>query len=194
MRFDLANNVQAVWRQATDSDIAAGRDWYANAHRVAHSISRGTEGVEVGAGIIAALSPQCGWKDNVAQARRRPETARGRFKSNTRARLKVANAIHRGEEPLRVLLGLKTRSFFAGIVTAGMTDDVCIDRHSIAICLGRTASDAERALDRRVRAHREAYAEYQQAFRTVAAETEYSPAQLQAITWVTWRRLKGITD
>lgn len=192
--MSYADNIRAVWLAASDADIAVGREWYANAREIAVQVARG-DSIEVGAGIIAALSPQCSWKDNVRQALARPRTARGRFTRNTKARLRVANAIHSGRaRAVDALKGLKTRGFYFGIITGGLTSEVCIDRHAISICLGRFATDAERVLNGRTRKGRAQYEAYAAAYREVAAETGLSPAQLQAVTWVTWRRLKGITD
>lgn len=190
--MNYTDNIRAVWLSATDSDIATGASWYARAHAVAERVGRGD--VEVGAGILAALSPQCSWKDNVRQALARPASPRGTFRGNTRARILVANAIHRGFKPLDTLKGLKTRGFYLGILTSGETAEVCIDRHAISIALGRMATDKERRLDGRCRKDRAQYAAYAAAYVEVSQETGYSPAQLQAITWVAWRRMKGIHD
>lgn len=59
-----------AWREsASADDIAAGRDWYPHARRVARELSR-QHGVslDVAAGVIAVLSPRCAWSENLAAA------------------------------------------------------------------------------------------------------------------------------
>lgn len=62
-------NIRAWRESASADDIAAGRDWYPLARRVARDMSRhyGVS-LDVAAGVIAALSPRCGWSENLAAA------------------------------------------------------------------------------------------------------------------------------
>lgn len=68
----MVRRIVAVWRGATAADLAAGLDWYAEAHATAAALAAGTGTVTTAeaAGVIAALSPRAQWRVNVAWATR----------------------------------------------------------------------------------------------------------------------------
>ena len=184
-------NLVALYDAATEADLVLGRDWYAEAHRIALLVGKGD--ANMGAGILAALSPQTSWKENVKRALAATRTKRGNFRGgHTGACLGKAERIYRGFHPLDVLKGSKERAFYIGILTSGATQEVCIDRHAIGACLGRPATDAERSLTNRTMQGRKDYAEYSDAYREAASILPYTAAQLQAIVWVVWRRQNNV--
>jgi hypothetical protein len=183
-------NIRAIYYTATDADIATGRTWYGAALEIAERIANGN--AVIGSGVIAALSPNMGWKPNLELAARCLRTRR--FTGHYGACTRKAKRIAKGEHPSNVLNGWKTRAFFQCIVTGGKCSDVCIDRHAIAICHGREATDAERRAPRPTKRGHMVYEKYAESYRTVAAEVGLLPSELQAITWVAWRRNKGIVD
>lgn len=174
------DNILRVYSRATKQDIAQGTIWYRDAQRVATDIASGD--TEKGAGVIAALSPQQQWEINVRMARQAfmRRKARGHFKRNN----DKANAIMRGAEPLSVLGGAKVRAFYANIVNGG-GDEVTVDRHSMAVAFSRVIDDDSRQrIIERVASYPQLVGLYREAARILAM----SPAELQAITWLTWRR------
>jgi hypothetical protein len=178
-------NIRMVYGRATDSDIIAGRAWYTLAHRTAGNLT--PKDLHIAAGIIAAFSPQMAWKKNVELAATciRRNRFTGHYGANNRKARRIANGI----EPLKVLGGEKTRAFYQCIESAGNCDAVCVDRHAIAVCLGRNAEESERK-----NVQRKKYAAYANAYRNVASEIGILPSELQAVCWVCWRREEGITD
>jgi hypothetical protein len=69
-------NVTRIFRQATPDQLAAGRDWYARARRLAEELAyrlpeshRHHGDVERAAAVIAVLSPRVSWPLNVRLAR-----------------------------------------------------------------------------------------------------------------------------
>jgi hypothetical protein len=174
------DNILRVYARSSKQDIAQGTIWYRDANRTATDIANGN--TRMGAGVIAALSPQQQWETNVRMARNAflRRKAAGHFPANNAK----ANAIMRGAEPLSVLGGDKVRAFYANIVNAG-GDDVTVDRHSMAVAYSRVLDDyARQRIIERVRSYPQLVGLYRDAARILAM----SPAELQAITWLTWRR------
>jgi hypothetical protein len=94
----------------------------------------------------------------------------------------MAQRILDGEHTLDVLKGDKTRAFASAIADPAGSMIATIDRHAHDIAMGRVHSDKERKIGKRVfRTLSDAYVE-------VASMTDHSVAQVQAITWVSWRR------
>ncbi len=180
--------ILSVFRSADAEQLAAGLDWYPTALGHAESIARDNRlTVAQGAGIIAALSPQVSWGFNLEWAHEIAEGSiinRGFSLSMGRALMIQRNP---DMDPLSILGGNKVRAFYACILSAGITDAVCVDRHAIDIAQGARFS-APNGIGTRL------YRETAQAYRsaalrlTVTGEAPYLTApQLQAITWTTWR-------
>jgi hypothetical protein len=89
-----------------------------------------------------------------------------------------------------VLGGNKVRAFYKCIVSAGECDVPVIDRHSIAVALNSFPSDKERSLYARGRW----YDTFAKAYVEVANKLQIPVSALQAITWVHWRKQKGMED
>lgn len=179
-------NILSVYRKASDADCITGRLWYRSARELAAQVGKGD--VDKGAGIIAALSPMVTWKESVRLASNGVRT--GKFTGHFGANCRKALRIFHGELPVNVLGGCKVRAFYFCIASGGECDHVCVDRHAAVIASGRELSDAERKSTLRGRR----YDEFATAYREAASYVGLKPSELQAITWVTWRRLKGITD
>jgi len=83
------------------------------------------------------------------------------------------------------------RAFFACILDPSDPWAVCIDRHAAAVAYGRTLSDREMKNAVAVTKGADRYQALADAYRAVAAARGMLPMDVQAVTWVTWRRLKG---
>lgn len=188
-----AANIVATFYSATDDDTAAGMGWYAMAHAQAARISGGN--VETGAGVIAALSPQIGWNENVRIAGK--AFADDKASGQTTANCVKADRIMFGYgAPLDVLGGNKVRAFYAAIVDPNHPTAVVVDRHAFDIAVGRVTDNATRGVLSRVGVY-ELFADaYRQAADILSAQfgTTISPSAVQAVTWLAWRRMKGIVD
>lgn len=176
----LVRNITRVFNNATCFEIAEGREWYAQAWRLALEVDplHPTRA----AGIIAALSPLTPWDRNVWLVR---ETYRnGTLESGTLGANRVkANRIMAGEDPLLVLRGAKVRAFFAGIVSKGASSDVCVDRHAYDLAVGKRYGNG----DRPGLQTKDGYARIAAAYVRAAKRLGVGPQELQAITWVAWR-------
>ncbi len=153
-----------------------GMVWYDRAQTLARELD--PENPSRAAGILAALSPQKSWAQNVKLAR--ACYALGEPVGHTGAMLRQARAIYQGADPLDVLRGPKVRQFYLCIM--GL-DGCCIDRHAVDIARGKRGANKDASILGRVGA----YEKCQETYRKAAKILGISAAQLQAITWVQWR-------
>lgn len=206
-RVSRANtrHIAAMLQLASQADLAAGIEWYARAERLGHRLAD-TYGCtfEQAVGVIAALSPNNRWARNCQDAEAMiqawavgadPETVRVCTYGINRAK---AAAILAMAEPTQdaiatVLNGRKVTAFFLSIT--GRPDAVCVDGHAYAIWLGqRVPTTKTPSLGVKL------YAEIARAYCLVAKRSaalcgeQLTPAQVQAVTWVTYRRLIGLAD
>lgn len=191
-------NVLAVYNRASEADLVSGKLWYRLARETALNLavqyklkdSQGNPDYQRVCGIIAALSPNTGWKSNLALTAaclKRPRT----FSSHWPLNVTKVKRILKGEDPLKVLGGHKVRAFYQNLVSGGDAGEPCIDRHALSVCLGHEASEADRVkLGNRVSLQRACF----NAYRVASILAGVKVSEMQAITWITWRREKGILD
>lgn len=98
-----------------------------------------------------------------------------------------ATRILAGETPLDVLGGDKVRAFYATILDPHGYDVPVIDRHAFDIAVGRVTDEKARATLSR----KGEYARFGEVYIDAARSVGVSSSQMQAITWVAWRRLKA---
>lgn len=175
----MITNIEQVLASATPEFIEGGKAWYPTTHEWAAQFGN----VEIGAGVIASLSPNSGWKRNLALALK--ALTDGHIDGGTLSRsVENANRILDGEHALDVLgpKALKTRAFYENIVNPD-GDAVTIDRHAHDIALGERYGNRNRPLLQRVGG----YESIADAYRTVARSAGLPVAAVQAITWCQWR-------
>lgn len=189
-------NILAVFFNATDLETINGAEWYLVAKQAAlimaqrHSVT-----LETAAGIIAALSPNNNWERNLIDAKSLIGAySMGGYDAANSIKVSTYNAnktkaldILSGETPLPILGGLKVRAFYDCIIGG---DSVCVDGHAYAIWRGeritttKTPKITPKIYDAIV-------ADYRMAANTINSilNAKYTTAQIQAITWLTWRRM-----
>ena len=182
-------NILAVYNQASKEEMRAGIGWYADARDEADRLAE-TYGLTLNqtAGIIAAVSPGLRWENNAETAERiiRKEALTGlgvRWYDG----VGKAKRIVRGHNPDVVLKGNKVKAFYACILNPDNALSVCIDGHAYAIWQGTrvTLDDVPSLTDR-------LYHRIAGDYLAVAKLVKLSPCQLQAITWVAWRRMHNV--
>lgn len=189
-------HILATFFHASAQERADGASWYHRASVAAAEIAAECSlSVATVAGVIAALSPNNRWERNVRDAAllcrlfvaggaAAAETCRvSTYSLNKRKAL----AILAGSHPLETLGGLKVRAFYGCIMG---DNSVCVDGHAYAIWAGeRIATTKTPKIGAKLYAS--ISAAYVQAADTINAVTGevYSAAQVQAITWLTWRRM-----
>ena len=198
------DNIKAIYQLATLTEQQDGIAWYPAAKAIAGRLAERYEITETTAiGVIAALSPRNRWDRNVQDAdsliaafvaggaEQANLTKVCTFGANKAKAIRTLeneqDAIEcvRRDEVLAILSGPKLREFASCI--AGL-DDVCIDGHAFCIwAANRTGLKDVPAIG--VKLRREIKADY----RAAAEELGLTASALQAITWVAWRRIHGIT-
>lgn len=187
------DHVLATLARATPDDERTGLAWYSDAHAIATTLATGSSlTTRQTAGILAALSPQTGWYENIGRATDYVATGATDHFPDAIAK---CDRIAAGADPTDVLGGRKVRSFFANIADPTRSGAVTVDRHALTIALGVHPTDAERHRIRTA-AHRALerpgiYAAVAGCYRAAARLTDLRPHEVQAITWTTWRRETG---
>lgn len=178
-------NILSVWAIASQEEIDEGAAWYETAHETALILA--DDDIKVGAGLLAALSPQTAWWLNVELACEAYET--GNARRHTRDSCSKANRIMAGTDPTEVLpMGRKTGHFYRAILNPADPGAVCIDRHAHDIAVGFPYGDWSRGLSTQSR-----YDLIADCYREAADLLGVVPSVVQATTWVTWRNsLAGV--
>jgi hypothetical protein len=198
-------HIAAMLAMASQTDLADGIEWYDRAKRLSLRLSHEYGCTfEQAVGVIAALSPNNRWTRNCTDAEAmiqawaigvNPESVRvctyGAMRSKAAQILALASPDR--ETIAKILNGRKITAFFLSI--AGVHDAVCVDGHAYAVWIGqRITTTNTPSLGVKL------YADIARAYVLVAKRSaalcgeSLTPAQVQAVTWVTYRRLIGLSD
>jgi hypothetical protein len=190
-------NILATYFLASESEIRQGVAWYDDANIIANRIADSYSlSSRIVAGVIAALSPSNKWERNIRDADNfcRVFAADGdplalKVSTYGRNRVKALNILN-GDDIDATLNGRKTVAFYHCI--AGDDGHVCIDGHAYNIWMGeRIPLDSVPSIGKGLYAS--IAGDYIQATTLInrVCQTEYTAAQVQAITWTAWRRMIG---
>ncbi len=175
-------NIGKVFENATIKDYQEGLKWYADAHDFANGLANtyGIGNMKV-AGIIAAMSPMKSWDINKKITE---EFISCGTSSHTYSQTKKAKNIYCGDETKTyietTLGGLKTINFFNNIFNPSDENHLTIDRHHLYISTG---------LDLQVCTIKQ-YEFIKKRTIMFSKSINLTPCNLQAILWVTWKRMK----
>lgn len=194
----IERNILSVYVRANEFDREEGLHWYANAHNSARVFSSKYKvSLIQSVGVVSALSPGLNWGLNLLQAEEFiREWSKGKRGNDLPVvgvygyrNLRKAIAILQGKPPLEVLGGNKVRSFYANILSP-TGPEVTIDRHAKGLAI-RSNSVRGATSDTDGIVTNAEYPFYVKHYVKLAERLGLVPNQLQAICWVTWRRLKG---
>lgn len=184
-----------VYRSATSDEIEFGMKWYAIAKRDATKIAK-EFGISVNTtvGVIAALSPNLGWNLNVRAARdligaftdgrSMDDIIVSAYPQNKRKAWEMLEQkMVRKKAIMAKLNGPKTTAFFANII--GM-DVVTVDGHA------KNIHDGLRRVLKNNNVGVKEYGIIADAYYKAADKVGIKGYQMQAITWVAWRRQHNI--
>jgi hypothetical protein len=183
----LTRRVTALVRTGTADQLKRGVCWYEEAH--GHASELAAEfgyTTEAAAGVIAALSPQTGWWQNLMLARQACELGE-LIQGHTGDAMRKVNTIlaDPNVNPLDALGGLKVRSFYRNIVSGGWDREfVTIDRHAYDIATGVRLNGSSLTPKR--------YEATAETYRRASKILGMTPAQAQATAWVIHRDALGI--
>lgn len=190
-------NILKVYRQATQQEHDRGTQWYAGAKAQAQEIANLHDvPLRIVVGVIAALSPNNKWERNLKDASNMLAVfLRGdpvdvcKPCTYTKMRDKAWSVIEQMPEDdaavMKVLNGQKIVSFFSNIMGH---DNCTIDGHAYNIAKGKrvTLTDNETGMGKAE------YQKMQAAYYRAAKRIGLKVYELQAITWVVWKRLHNI--
>ncbi len=195
-------NIAGILSLATEADIFEGKEWYARAHRfgvqliAAYDITMGQA-----VGVIAALSPNNKWERNCADADRLINaylsdhdlslTKVCTYNTNKQKAIKILDLDMESAEPEAIesiLKGRKVTAFYRSIM--GDPNAVCVDGHAYSVFIGQRIPTSKTP-----NIGKGLYETIQRAYCLVADRSfeicghKLTPTQVQAVTWVTYRRL-----
>ena len=192
-------NILSVYNLANAGDLTTGLGWYKQAMAAA-KVMAARYGIHAheAAGVIAALSPRNRWERNLQDAENliAAYAAAGAegcatvkvctFGGNKAKAIRILEAgCITDADVIKILSGPKLTEFYSCIV--GISE-VCIDGHAYAVWFGERVTLAN-VPSIGVKLRREIKADYRQAAEILGV----SPAECQAVTWCTWRRLFGVS-
>lgn len=190
-------NILAVYAKATEDEKANGIGWYRDALAAAKAIAEKHDvSIRVTVGVIAALSPNNKWARNVQDADRLISAYIAGDecfsvpcctynKMQEKAWRILQDMPEDDQAVMRLLNGQKIVSFFSNI----MGHDTCtIDGHALNIARGERVA----LTDNKTNIGKKLYAELQDAYNVAAHSVGLKAYEMQAVTWVAWRRMHGI--
>jgi hypothetical protein len=191
----MRTSILGTFFLASEQELLEGERWYELAHLLCWQLSR-THGVTIStaAKVIAALSPQNPWERNCLDAENvirafvqggesaALDVRTGSFNAN---KLKAIKAL---TDPNYVLTGQKVSAFYGSIL--GEPGAVCVDGHAYSIWLGERVSTSRtpKITPKLYKQIQTDFVDCTTAINTIQ-QTNYTPSQIQAITWVVHRNL-----
>ena len=197
------SNILGTYALATTSECNLGTSWYKSANQIALDIAcKYTVSVEDVALTIAALSPTNRCERNFIDAENfirlfsvgDPNDCLNlnvcTYPNNKVKALKILQASTM-KEKLNILKGPKITEFYKCII--GDKKECCIDGHAYCIWIGQrlTLKDVP-SISKKLRERIKR--DYQEATQIINNDLtlKYLVSDIQAITWVTWRRIYEI--
>mgnify|MGYP003636590999 CR=1 FL=1 len=182
--------VDNILKVYNNPEFEGGANWYNEAHELSNSlaIEFGLTNLQV-AGIIAAFSPLKSWDENKKIAKQFLLNGNGKHTKvmKDKARnIKAYNDSMQREFILTTLNGNKISNFFLNIAYPNETTSVTVDRHAIAVILGRNIKENEGSGITDIQ-----YEFLASCYRQASEVLGVLPNQVQSVTWVKWRKLKN---
>ena len=180
-------------------------DWYSNAHGIVKRIAAEYQfSPEQIAGAMAALSPNNKWERNCVDCENLAKAIRAdldpfevkvcTFKKNKAKAISILLGDLDSDAICKVLNGQKVIAFYLNILHNGNTESPCIDGHAFNIWAG-TVSGLKEVPSISPKAFKNIQQDYCRAAEIASGVTgeTISAGQIQAITWVAYRRIhKGL--
>ena len=198
-----AREIVAKFTLATSQEVQLGCDWYPSALTIASRIANkyGLR-TEVVAGVIAALSPNNRWERNIVDAEAiikcwaaggtRTDILNVKVCTYGKMKAKAVDILTRDIPIVEILNGKKIIEFF-NCITNPALNDVCIDGHAYSVWFGQRLTMKEvPAIGKKLRHQIKTDYCDATAFINEELDTAYTPADIQAITWVTHKRIYNV--
>jgi hypothetical protein len=191
------NSIVRFYKQATTIEIKDGKNWYTEANQYCRELAqRFNITIQQAAGIIAVFSPQAGWVENkrytvtyllnpALQLRSLPQQIKANKIITLKSETDIYNVLSTQDK------AFKTKAFFVNMLNPDIVTGVTIDRHAIAICLQHPANVYALGVEYS-QLTKQQYNFFEQCYMNAAKILGVLPHELQAITWVTYRRLRDL--
>lgn len=185
----MCANILTLYSQANQEEIEQGFNWYSEARQYCRQLAcEYSLPLPIVASVLATLSPNCSWAMNKADCRRTIEAYKQgtdfkyfRVATYMRNKVKAWHILH--DSDLSQCRGQKVTAFRACILSP-YSRQVCIDSHAYCIAVGREYTTQSMPVIRP-----KDYKAISMAYRTAASDLKMAAYRLQAIVWVTRRRL-----
>ena len=194
------HNIRKMYKYAlanlTEQDIEEATHWYKTAQDEARQIAERLDmPVYIVVGVMAALSPNNKWERNLTNAYElckafQDGQGMDSVKVSTYHKMKekawdILTEIPDYDTVILRLNGKKIVSFFRNIMGE---DDITIDGHARNIYYNERVG----LTDNKTNIGVKEYAKLQEEYLTVAKEYDLLGRQMQAITWVAWKKKHNI--
>jgi len=182
-RTVVKNNIIRIYNTSEDNT-----DWYADALTYCQYLATKHKiPLDNVIGVVSALSPRKNWTLN-------KKIAEDLIIDGTCGHMQVfvkkaqdILSVDNEEQILSILNGKKITSFYLNIRYPDKNTSVTVDRHAIAVAIGRTATDIELSLTDKQ------YKFFADCYRYTAEVLNIAPHLLQSITWEVWRKTKTMS-
>ena len=198
-----AREIVAKFTLATSQEVQLGCDWYPSALSIAARIGEKYGlSAQTAAGVIAALSPNIRWERNIIDAENiikcwaaggtRTDMLNVKVCTYGKMKAKAVDILTRDIPIVEILNGKKIIEFF-NCITNPALNDVCIDGHAYSVWFGQRLTMKEvPAIGKKLRHQIKTDYCDATAFINEELDTAYTPADIQAITWVTHKRIYNV--
>ena len=180
-------NASKLLAGLNDREYQQAVDWYSEAHDFAESLAVAYNvKLDKVAQVIAVLSPAVSWELNKKDA----NNLIAGFKQHIALDVRVSTYGQNKAKAINVLTGaqvlqpsaMKTFAFYTNILTAGMNDNVTVDRHAYKALHNIKRGGA-------VAPTKKEYEELEAAYQLLAEENNLTPPQFQAVVWVAYKKM-----
>jgi hypothetical protein len=170
------NNLETVFSMRTITEEKQGKYWYADSREYLLAMSIKLDvSFKVACGVTAALSPMIAWKTNLNYTY---SILKGKKVNGLYKNIDKAKAIKKSGIVMEHLKGPKVTSFFLNLL--GNEGEVTIDTLMIQ-CYHNSFE--------RSSVNKKQRQEIIDTVKRLAVRHHLTPAQVQAIIWVTWHRV-----
>jgi len=179
----MKKHILSWYDQATGSDLNDGLTWYEDAQKFCEDIAMDYDmTTKQVASVVSILSPQVNWPTNKKNALNLIQNG---------ADIKIFASGTQKESANNVVIGSyeipisarKTYSFADNIANRS-SDRATIDRHAVNVALNILKPSPVALTTKQ-------YELVEKCYKTIANKLDIKPYQLQAIVWVTYKRIVG---
>lgn len=142
-------------------------------------------------GIFAALSPQMSVERNKELFLQYLKHGKASHYGQLVRKCDDIMTAESEEDVSAILNGNKISSFFLNLLHPEKETRVTIDRHAIA-CMTQKVDDVKALEDGQYSMTDKQYASFEQVYKDISDELNLCAHQVQAITWVSYRKLRGL--